>query len=199
MAHIAPLPEAELAPFSELFAAVEARMGFVPNSLKTMARKPEMLKGFLALFSAVIGPSSSLPADLAQLVAHVASAAAGCRYCQAHTGHVAERRGASAEKVAAVWDYARSPLFTEAERAALALAQAAAEVPNRATAAHFDAARAHFSEAQLVEIIGIVALFGFLNRWNDSIATEIEDSPLAFAEAHLGPHGWQAGKHRRDG
>ena len=108
---------------------------------------------------------------------------------------MAERRGASAEKIAQVWSCETSELFTPAERAALALAQAAAEVPNRVEAGHFEAARAHFTEDQLVEIVAVVSLFGWLNRWNDTMATELEDSPLAFAQAALGGVGWEIGKH----
>jgi uncharacterized peroxidase-related enzyme len=196
MPRIAPLPDSALAEFGPLFAQVQERMGFVPNSMKTMARRPEILRGFMALAQAVIGPAATLPPELAQLVAHVASAAAGCRYCQAHTAHAAEGRGAPPEKIEALWEHATSPRFTEAERAALALAQAAAEAPNRAGPEHFEAARAHFSEEEILEIVAVVAFFGFLNRWNDTLATELEDSPLAFAEAHLAPRGWEAGKHR---
>jgi alkylhydroperoxidase family enzyme len=86
--------------------------------------------------------------------------------------------------------YETSPLFSDAERAALQLSQSAASVPNQATQAHFDAAKAHFDEAQVAEIIAVVATFGFLNRWNDSLATDIEDNPLAFAETHLAATDW---------
>ncbi|GIX15751.1 MAG: hypothetical protein KatS3mg118_3710 [Paracoccaceae bacterium] len=195
MAHLPPAPDADPG-LAALFAEVEARMGFLPNSLRIMAHKPPMLAGFLALAREVLGPACSLPPDLQQMIAHVASSAAGCRYCQAHTAHSAARQGADPDRIAALWAHETSPLFTPAERAALALAQAAAEVPNRAGAEHFAAARAHFTDAQVVEILGIVGLFGFLNRWNDSLATDLEDSPLAFAEAHLAPAGWTAGKHR---
>ena len=197
MANVPPLPDSELDDFAELFGVVEERMGFVPNSLKTLARKPEMLRAFVAFFVTVAGPGK-LSAELKQLIAHIASAAAGCRYCQAHTGHVAERAGASAEKVAAVWDYEASPLFTPAEKAALALAQAAAEVPNRAGAAEFARARESHDDEALVEIVAMVSVFGFLNRWNDTIGTELEDSPLVFAEATLGAVGWEVGKHKGD-
>ncbi|MBA3069201.1 MAG: carboxymuconolactone decarboxylase family protein [Hyphomonas sp.] len=170
-------------------------MGFVPNSLKIMARNPALLQGFMGLTVSLMGPSASLAPDLRQLIAHIASAAAGCRYCQAHTAHGAERAGVSAEKIAAVWTYETSPLFSESERAALTLAQAAGSVPNTAEGHHFDALKKHFSEDEIVEIVGIVALFGFLNRWNDTLATPLEESPLAFAEAQLGAAGWAAGKH----
>ena len=70
-------------------------MGFVPNSIKIMARNPELLNGFLMLSNAVLGPSSKLDPDLRQMIAHMSNAAAGCQYCQAHTAHGAERMGST--------------------------------------------------------------------------------------------------------
>eukprot|EP00903_Cladosiphon_okamuranus_P003081 g3079.t1 len=130
------------------------------------------------------------------MIAHITSAAAGCAYCQAHTAHGAEHRGANAEKLTALWEYETSDLFNDAEKAALDLALAAGAVPNQATDAHFDALRPHFCEDEIVEIVAVIALFGFLNRWNDTLATTLEDSPLAFAESHLAPKGWIADKHK---
>jgi hypothetical protein len=49
----------------------------------------------------------------------------------------------------------------------------------------------------VVEIVGVIAMFGFLNRWNDTLATPLEDAPLEFGEKHLAAHGWDAGKHLR--
>ena len=173
----------------------EAAMGFVPNSMKIMARRPALMAGFMALSGALLGPESNVPADLRQMIAHVTSRAAGCKYCQAHTSEQAERKGVGAAKIDALWDYENSDLFTEAERAALRLADAAGRVPNDATDAHFTQLKTHFDEDQMVEIVGVIALFGFLNRWNDTLATTLEDSPLAFAEAHLKPKGWEVGQH----
>ncbi|HAY07562.1 MAG TPA: fusion protein [Hyphomonas sp.] len=170
-------------------------MGFVPNSLKIMARRPALMQGFLALAGALNGPSAILPPQLRQLVAHIASAASGCRYCQAHTAHNARRAGAQEEKIAAVWEYETSPLFSESERAALSLAQAAGSQPNMAGPEHFEAVRRWYSDDEVAEIVGVIALFGFLNRWNDTLATPLEESPTAFAEAHLSDAGWTAGKH----
>ena len=50
---------------------------------------------------------------------------------------------------------------------------------------------------QVVEIVGVIAMFGFLNRWNDTFATPLEDEPLEFGEKHLTAQGWDAGKHLR--
>ena len=196
MAHLPPAPQDKLDAAADALALAAAVMGFEPNSLKIMAHRPEILNGFLALSAAILGPEAKLDAGLRQMIAHIASAAAGCSYCQAHTAHGAAHRGVSEEKIDALWSYETSALFSDAERAALALAQAAASVPNRAEQAHFDALDGHFSSAEQSEIVAVISLFGFLNRWNDTLATPLEDSPLAFAEAHLAPNGWKSERHR---
>ena len=178
-----------------VLSLVESIMGFRPNSMKVMARNPELLNGFVMLSGAVLGPNVKVSPELLQLVAHITSSAAGCRYCQAHTAHMAERRGAAAEKIEVAWEFETNPIFTEAERAAMALAMAGGSVPNQATDAHFDELRRHFTEDEIVEIVAVIAFFGFLNRWNDTLATTLEDSPLAFAEAHLAKNGWERGNH----
>lgn len=196
MPHLPPASDEAQKTVQDELAFAAAIMGFEPNSLKIMAHRPEILRGFLALSGAILGPEAKLQPDLRQLIAYIASATAGCNYCQAHTAHGAHARGVSAEKIEAVWSYETSPLFDAGERAALALAQAAASVPNRAEPAHFEAAAAHFSTEAIAEIIAVVSLFGFLNRWNDALATPLEDSPMAFAEAHLSGGAWKPDRHK---
>ena len=195
MRHLNPPDAAALNEVKNELDFVAAAMGFMPNSMKIMAHRPNILRGFLALMSAIIGPDALLDPGLRQMIAHIASSAAGCRYCQAHTAHGAGHAGVSHEKIEALWSYADSPLFTEAERAALSLAQVGGSVPNQAEAAHFDALKAHYTDAEMVEITAIIAAFGFLNRWNDTLATTLEDSPLAVAQASLSASGWLVGKH----
>lgn len=196
MAHIDPLtmenvPE-QLRP---MLAMAEARMGFVPNSMLTMAHWPELVQSFTPLVATVLG-GGTLPQDLKQMIAAVVSSAAGCRYCEAHTTHgSAEKMGVSEDKVAKVWEFQTSDLFSDAERAALGLAFAAGQVPNAATDAHFEALRAHFDEREIVEIVAVISVFGFLNRWNDTMATTLEAEPRDFAEAIMQPAGWAIGKH----
>ncbi len=196
MTRLSSASEAQLAESQDLLGIAAAAMGFEANSLKVMARQPALLQGFMALSSAILGPGASLDPVLRQMIAHISSAAAGCAYCQAHTAHGAEHRGADAAKLAALWSFETSDLFSPAEKAALDLALAAGSVPNQSTDAHFEALRPHYSEDEIVEIVGVIALFGFLNRWNDTLATTLEDSPLAFAEAHLAPAGWDGTRHK---
>jgi len=124
----------------------------------------------------------------------VSSTASGCRYCQAHTAHTAHRSGVSVEKIQKVWEFQTSDLFSIEERAALNFALAAGSVPNQVTAAHHEELHKHYSDKQIVEIVATVAIFGFLNRWNDSMATQLEEKPLEFASKYLSEN-WEPGKH----
>lgn len=197
MARVAPLRRDQVPELEDAFSQVEQRMGFVPNSMLTMARRPELTRAFGALAQAA--RAGRVDPQLKELVALVASTAAGCRYCQAHTASNAATKDTAAQKIEQVWNYDTSDLFTDAERAALRLAHHAALVPNEATDADFAELRLHFDDGEIVEIVAIVALFGFLNRWNDTMATELEEHPFALASAVLGGVGWEPGKHRSTG
>jgi uncharacterized peroxidase-related enzyme len=128
-------------------------------------------------------------------VSPVASTAAGCRYCQAHTAAHASHLGVDADKIEALWDFERDERFSDAERAALRLARDAAQVPNAVDEEHFAELRQFYDDEQIVQIVATISLFGYLNRWNDTMATTLEPTPLAFATEHLVTRGWTADKH----
>lgn len=132
--------------------------------------------------------------ELKILLAHVSSGAAGCR--QAHTGFLAHRRGADPERLEKIREYETSPLFIDAERAGLDLARAAGVTPNAVTAEMQETARNHGTEDELVEIVAMIALFGFANRWNDTVATPHEGPAKAYASEHMTAHGWEVGRHQ---
>jgi uncharacterized peroxidase-related enzyme len=195
MANLQPLRREDHPELEELFRLYDESMSFVPNSLFTMARRPEILRAFSELITQ-IWRTGTVPRGLKPLIAIVSSTAAGCRYCQAHETVDAKMRGVPEEKIAAIGDFERSPLYSEAERAALRFARQASVVPNEVTSESFDDLRRHWDEGEVVEILAVVGLFGFLNRWNDSMATDLEEIPAAFAARTIGSHGWEAGKHR---
>jgi uncharacterized peroxidase-related enzyme len=173
MAHVSP-PNEDALPetIKPLLAMAEAQMGFKMNSLATMAHWPELVTAFVPAAATVLG-SGEIDPGLKQMIAAVVSGAAGCRYCQAHTTHnAAENAGVDVEKIGQVWNFQTSDLFDQKEKAALNLALAAGQNPNAASGDHFEALRTHFSEREIVEIVAVIALFGFLNRWNDTMATE---------------------------
>jgi uncharacterized peroxidase-related enzyme len=194
---LAPLPADANPDLKEVFEASRKRMGFVPNSMLIMQRKPNIVKAFGALSQAVNDPAGTVPPSFKRLIGHVASRSAGCQYCMAHTAEGAHKQGIEDRKIDAVWDYRTSPLFTPAERAALDVAVAAGGVPNAVTDEMFLELKKHWTEEQIVEIVAVIAIFGFLNRWNDTLATPLEDEPAHFAEEHLARHGWTIGKHDR--
>ena len=138
---------------------------------------------------------NKVPLYLKNLVSHVSSNASGCRYCQAHTIGEALNHGASEAQLEAVWDFENSPLFDEKEKAALRFGFAGGSVPNQVTEKHFTDLRKHFSEEQIVELGATIALFGFLNRWNDTFGTPLEKEAIVNAEKYLVKSGWEIGKH----
>jgi alkylhydroperoxidase family enzyme len=196
MAHLQPLPPETTPELREDFAIFERILGFIPNSLLTMQRMPAMVKGFGELTRAVMDPDGDVDLGFMRLVAHFASRAAGCQYCEAHSLVAAKIHGISQDKLDAIWDYRDSDLYSEAERAALDYALAAGAVPNVVDAEIMDRMKAHWSEKQIVQILGAVCLYGFLNRWNDSMATDLEAAPRAMGERVLTRGGWTGGKHR---
>lgn len=194
-ARLAPLPPTHTPELADQFETARRRMGFIPNSQLIMQRRPNVLKAFAALGAAIWDPSGTVDIGLKRLIAHVASRASGCQYCMAHTAEGAVKGGIDARKFDAVWDYQTSPLFSAAEKAALDVAVAAGCVPNAVTDEMFTALHTCWSDDQIVEIVAVISYFGFLNRWNDTLATPLEDEPLHFGEEHLASHGWSAGKH----
>lgn len=194
MARLAPLPIQDLTDHQEGLDLVQQVFGFVPNSMPTMARVPGVLPAFQALAGTIMMNPLITP-QLTQMVALITSVASGCRYCQSHTGHSAERLGVDPAKLSDIWEFETSKHFDEAERAALRLAFHAGQVPNGATDADFENCRPFYSEDQIATIVSVCALFGYLNRWNDTVATELEDTPTAFGYRVLARNGWEPGKH----
>ncbi len=196
---IAPLPVEHTPELKDAFEAMQKNLGFVPNSMLILQRKPKIARALAQLTASIWEPGGEVERGFKRLVAHVASRTAGCRYCMAHTAGGALHFGVEEQKLAAVWEFRTSPLFSEAERVALDFTIAAASVPNGVTDEMFAALRRHWSETQIVEIIAVISTFGFLNRWNDTLGTPLEEEPAAVGERFLAPHGWSAGKHAQSG
>ena len=197
MTRIPPMAVEDLPPATrEALEYAQGIMGFAPNDVLTMAHWPELLEAMERLVQVIYKPGELDPV-LKRMIATITSGAAGCRYCQAHTAHGAvQMAGGDAEKIAKVWEYQANDMFSEAERAALDVALAAGTQPNAATDEHFRELEKHFSQRQIMEIMGVIGLFGFLNRWNDTLATELEDKPFEFATKTLSSKDWKPGRHR---
>lgn len=190
-----PLPEDHNPELTDLIQFFRGPLGTVPNSVLTMQRRPKIARAFTELNKAVMENHGRVTAEQKRLIGYIASHAAGCRYCQAHTILAAERFGSTAERIASIWEYKSSPHFTEAEKAAFDFALAAASVPNAVTPEIAAELKRHWTDDEIVEILGVIALFGYLNRWNDSMATTLEPIGIAAGERSLAGKGWTKGKH----
>ena len=196
MAHMEPLSfDSVPEDIQERFTHYNKTRGFTPNSIQTMVRRPNIVRAFMQMNQVVLY-EGTVDEELKMLVSLIASQAAGCRYCQAHMANLSKIYNASQEKIAMAWYFESCNLFSDAEKAALRLAYYGAMSPSQASQAHFDEVYKYFDEGQVVEIVASISLFGFLNRWNDTMATELEDLPKEVAKDMIGGNfGWEPGKH----
>ena len=190
-----PKSGAEDPELQRLIEFYEETLGFCPNSVKTMHHRPQIAYAFIEMNKAVMENEGRVTSALKRMIAYISSNTAGCRYCQAHAIRAAERYGAEQEKLENIWEYKTHPAFSEAEKAALDFAFAASTVPNSVDDEIAEKLRKFWDEGEIVEITGVVALFGYLNRWNDSMGTEIENGAIESGDKYLGQKGWTTGKH----
>lgn len=197
MARLDPLPPEHSPELKEEFDSFFKTLGFVPNSVLTMQRKPKLAKAFVQMQRALWDPESKVERGFKRLLAHAAARKSEDAYSMAHTASGALHFGIAPEKLAAVREHRTSAAFTDAERAALDLAVAASSMPNGVTDRMFAELRKHWTEEQIVEIVGVVAMAGFLSRWNVTMATPLEPEPMDVGEKHLAQLGWDPALHKR--
>jgi len=179
----------------ELAKFFNETLGFCPNSVLTMQRRPAISKAFINLNKAVMANEGRVTSALKRMIAWVSSNSTGCRYCQAHAIRAAERYGAEQKQLDNIWEYRTHPAFNEAERAALDFSLAASQVPNNVNADIKKRLYEHWDEGEIVEMLGVISLFGYLNRWNDSMGTSIEEGAVESGNKYLGKYGYEVGKH----
>lgn len=180
----------------KMAAFYEETLGFTPNSLFTMMHRPRIAAAFLEMNKAVMENKGKVTSALKRLIAYLSSMTTGCRYCEAHAIRAAERYGSEQDKMNNIWEYKTYGAFSDAERAAFDLSIAASTVPNAVTDEISENMRKYWTEGEIVEIMGVIALFGYLNRWNDSMGTQLEEPAAADGNKYLAGHGWTRGKHQ---
>ena len=192
-----PLPETDSS-ITEMVKFYNETLGFCPNSIKTMQIRPRIASAFIEMNQAVMENKGRVTSALKRLIAYVSSHTTGCQYCQAHGIRAAERYGAEQEKMENIWEYKTHPAFSEAERVAFDFTIAVSQVPNGVTEEIAENMRKHWDDGEIVEILGVLALFGYLNRWNDSMGTSIEPAAVESGEKYLvDKTEWNGGKHVR--
>ena len=195
MALVTPLSADHDLETKELAEFFNETLGFCPNSVLTMQRRPAISKAFINLNKAVMANEGRVTSALKRMIAWVSSNSTGCRYCQAHAIRAAERYGAEQQQLDNIWEYRTHSAFSDAERAALDFSLAASMVPNAVNADIKKRLYEHWDEGEIVEMLGVISLFGYLNRWNDSMGTTMEEGAIESGDQYLGKHGFEIGKH----
>lgn len=156
---------------------------------------PELSAIFQKLAELVMVSPNNLPKQLRGEIFTMASIAGGCQHCQAHGAYTLHLLGVDPARIRDIWTFEQSQAFSEAERAALRLARDGASVPNAVEAGHFAELRKHYSDRQIVEMLAVISLAGWFNRWNNSIATVTDQESADWAQQNLKAVGWTVGKH----
>jgi len=191
---VKPLSNIEDKETQELVTFFNETLGFCPNSVLTMQKKPHLAQAFVNLNKAVMDNAGSISSEFKRIIAYISSNTAGCRYCQAHTIRAAERYGGEKERLEQAWDFENSSLFSEAEKVALRFTIAASSVPVNTSQELEQLLQHHWDETDILEIMSVIALFGYLNRWNDVMGTSLEKDAKDSAESLL-QNQWDIGKH----
>lgn len=156
---------------------------------------PELMQIFQTLVELVMVSPSNLSRQMRSELFTMASIAGGCQHCQAHGAYTLHMMGVDEDRIRDIWTFEQSAEFTQAEKSALRLARDAAVVPNAVGPEHFADLRKHYADRQIVEMLAVISLAGWYNRWNNSIATVTDQESVDWAESSLKSVGWNLGKH----
>jgi len=181
MSRIEPRKDIEKAGLGPLFAKGKEIMGFETMDGLIMAHQPDMLLSSTDMIISVLQKGSVDP-GLKRLMGYVCSTASGCTYCSAHTNYTARFYNVEEQKMKEAWNYESSSLFSESEKAALHLAKQSSSYPNATSDEDFDRLKQHYSEEEIVELVFTISLYAFLNRFNSTMQTSLEDAPKAAFE-----------------
>ncbi|WP_350291530.1 carboxymuconolactone decarboxylase family protein [uncultured Croceitalea sp.] len=182
MSRVDPIQNPKEGKLAPLFQQAESWMGFLPNDGLVMAHKPDVLTSFFGLAKAVYA-EGKIPSGLKRMIGHISSLSSGCEYCSAHSAYGANENGVEKEKIEQIWEFRTSSLFSAAEKAALELAIKSSMLPNQSTDEDFNTLKKYYDNEAIIEIVSVIAMFGFLNRWNSTLKTRLEDSPNSFYQS----------------
>jgi uncharacterized peroxidase-related enzyme len=169
MGVVNPLTKEQASPeLQDTFEKLAVRAGKVPNIFAAMAHRPAVLHTFLPLFKAIVNEGTVEPRykELAYLRTAMVN---GCEYCT--RAHIAssKRAGVTAEQVAALPFFARSPLFDEKEKATILYADRVTRGAAGIRGPQLEELRKFYDEGQIVELTLVICIANFTNRFNDAL------------------------------
>jgi len=155
---------------SELVAQLESKGKRENRFFRMMAHKPEVLKNFVPLYAAIVGPGAA-DRRTKELVYLTTSLANECAYCTAAHKASAKKAGITDAEIRAL-ETEQLQDFSEPERAAIRYARELTEAASATETGQrlFQ----HFNDEQIVEITLVVAMANFTNRFNNGLGLEPE-------------------------
>jgi len=180
MARVRDIPSSELPPdLAEIYENFAAGYGPFRNQVAVFAHVPAAVRHLMALLME-LREAKTLPKRYLEIAIIVVSKLNECHYCVAHHKPFLVVEGLSPEGIDRLLDDKDHPELDTVDRLVVEYAQAAWETPNRIRDNLFERLRAHFTEAQIVELTLRITLCGFFNRFNDAL--RIEEEPEAVAK-----------------
>ena len=140
---------------------MQKQYGVVIDPVKALAHKPELLRSLLSLSAVADGPGE-VDAGFKEVLNIRASVLNGCHFCTQMHSNMARLHKVAAAKLEGAKEGSASAAFDEKEKAALRLCEESTEGV-KVSDATFEGLRAHYSEAAIVELLGVV---GVINMWN---------------------------------
>ncbi len=179
-----PIPaEVELpADLQALFAKNRERPGFVPNVFQAYSLRPAALRGFIALYDALMAEESGLSKAERELIAVAVSAENHCHYCLVSHGAALRVRSKDAQLADTVAANYRVADLTPRQRAMLDYAVKLTHASAAVGPADLDELRSHgFSDADIFDLTQVAAFFNYSNRVASALGMQPNDEFYAMA------------------
>ena len=145
--------------------------GNVPNMFRTVAHRAEIFQTMIAHFEAVLN-TGTLSTKLKELVIIRTSQLNHCSYCLASHTRIGLRLGWNAEQLEHLEEYATRTDFSDAEKAALWLAEVMTRNERPLTGEEMLRLQQHYTEGEIIELLAAIGLFNYFNRFNNLLDME---------------------------
>lgn len=152
-----------------IFALQRRKYGAELESARIWGRLPRSFLALTLFYRTLERRGSPLEPALRALILVRISQINWCAFCVDLNSAAALERAIAPEKLAALVDLERSPLFTEREKAALAYAEALTDPARRVDDACFARLRAHFDEQEALELTALAAFQNLSSKFNAAL------------------------------
>jgi uncharacterized peroxidase-related enzyme len=172
MSRISKLDRSEVAPdMAALYDKIFAQRGNVPNMFRTMAHRPEIFATMMAHFAAVLN-TGTVSNRLKELIIVRTSQINVTPYCLASHTILARNLGWSDDQLSNLAQWQTREDFTQAEKAALRLAETVTRDANSLSDQQFAELKSFYNDGEIVELLCSIGLFNYFNRFNNALRME---------------------------